>query len=263
MQKPDDKILYFESHACFRYHDALLFPLSDIFPKMFFLKELDHHWISLFHDLYDEDIYSKWNQNLNTKKLEVLIKSSLHYLDHHEKEAIFLFHLRSFFKDIKYDHIGLKDIVSQSKNLLRMAERWEKEDDTPSAIRSLGQSYLLFIMTLNNSVYTPLHQRKVLSQAFEYGQKAKRELNDSNHPYFGLLFCLINIAAGQWNQGTKELHALAQHYPDPKLFHVLSKLYIKIGLPNVAKYFEKKLNHLETLSSTDLNSDFKSLENCA
>ena len=249
-------------HACYRYHDALLFPLSDIFPKIFFLKELDDQWIRLFHDLFDESHIKKWNENLHQNKLEVLLKSSLHYLDHHEKEAVFVYYLRSFFKDLKHNHLGLKEIVKQCKDLLQLADIWEKQEEKVSAIRSLGQSYLLFILTLNNSVYSPGHQKKVLALSYTYGKKAQLEVNQitdaSYHPYFGLLFCLLHIASGDWDKGTKELHALANRYPDPKLYEVLSKLYIKIGLPNVSEYFKRKLAQSSAFSGTE-NSDFNPL----
>ncbi len=248
-------------HPCHRYHDALLFPLSDIFPKIFFLKNLDHQWVQIFHELYNEEQISRWEENLDHKKLEVLLKSSTDYLDHHEKEAIFVFSLRTFFKNIRHDHIGLKDIVAQSKELLNMAQRWEQSSEQASPLRSLGQSYLLFILTLNNSVYSPAHQKKVLSLAHAYGKKAQQEGQRGDHPYFNLLFCLIHIASGQWDQGTRELHTLALKYPDPKLHDVLIKLYIKLELPNVAQYFaHKKANYLASLTP---NSNLRSFSNCA
>ncbi len=260
-----------DSHSCYRFNEALLFPLSDIFPKLFFLKELDEQWVKLFHNLTEENHIKRWDNNLNQRKLEILLKCSLEYLDHGEKEAVFVYHLRNFFKSIKHDQIGLKEIVEQSKLLLTMAESWEKTDSNPSPIRSLGQSYLLFILTLNNSVYKPDHQRKILNLAHLYGEKAKGEIEErdgkTQHPYFGLLFCLLHIARGNWDAGTKELHALAIQYPDPKLYEVLSKLYIKIGLPNVAQFFKNKLDHLSSDDSdafeSELNSVLSPFMNCA
>ena len=101
---------------CGRYQEALLFPLSDIFPKLFFLKELNESWSELFHVLWDENSAKKWNQNLDHKKLEILLKSSWDYLDHHEKEAVFIFRMRTFFKEMKNDEIGLKKIRGETVN---------------------------------------------------------------------------------------------------------------------------------------------------
>lgn len=172
-----------------------------------------------------------------------------------------------------HNHIGLKEIVSQSKKLLRLAETWEKEElKSISPIRSLGQSYLLFILSLNNSDFSPLHQRKVLQLSHEYGIKAHEEIKEitkvEDHPYFGLLFCLLHIARGQWDLGTKVLHSLSKQYPDPTFYKVLVKLYTKIELPNVAKYFEKKLNHFDSDSALDSgpseeNSVLRSVANFA
>lgn len=259
------KVTPHSKHACYRYDEALLFPLSDIFPKMFFLQSLDKQWVHLFHDLYDDSQIARWEENLDNKKLEVLLKSSPDYLDHHEREAIFIFHLRSFFKDIRHDHIGLKEIVLRCKRLLTMADEWEKAHEQRSPLRSLGQSYLLFILTLNNAVYSPAHQKKILKLAMAYGRKAQNEINSSDHPYFNLLFCLIHIASDKWNEGTKELHALATKYPDKQLYSILVKLYLKIGLPNVSRYFQKKRDHLATGAGATLglNSDFKACSNLA
>lgn len=257
------KVTPHPKHACYRYDDALLFPLSDIFPKMFFLENLDKQWVHLFHGLYDDSQISRWEENLGNKKLEVLLKSSPDYLEHHEREAIFVFHLRSFFKDIRHDHIGLKEIVLRSKRLLSMAEQWEKQHDETSPLRSLGQSYLLFILTLNNSVYSPAHQRKILQLAFTYGKKAQMEIRSPEHPYFNLLFCLIHIASDKWSEGTRELHALATKYPDQQLYNILVKLYLKIGLPNVSRYFQRKRDHLAAAESLTLNSNLRSFSNLA
>lgn len=264
---------------CGRYQEALLFPLSDIFPKLFFLKELNESWSELFHVLWDENSAKKWNQNLDHKKLEILLKSSWDYLDHHEKEAVFIFRMRTFFKEMKNDEIGLKKIVENCKELLHLADQWEKIDilatQKKSPLRSLGQSYLLFILTLNNSVYSPTHQKKILELAQTYGKKAQWEVEESameDHPYFGLLFCLLHVAKGEWDKATQTLHKLSQRYPDPRFYQVLMKLYIKIDLPNVAYYFEKKLKASQTSQRSaeedssfglDLNSDLRDLANAA
>lgn len=251
-------------HPCYRYNEALLFPLKDVFPKMLFLENLDKQWVHLFHNLYEQDHISRWKKNLNNKKLEVLLKSSLDYLDHHEREAVFVYHLKMFFKDIRNDNIGLKEIVSRSKKILTIAEQWEKMSSKESPLRSLGQSYLLFILTLNNSAYSPAHQKKILDLAYAYALSAQLKIKKPNHPYFNLLFCLIHIASNRWNEGTKELHSLASKYPDRQLYSILVKLYLKIGLPNVSRYFKNKRDHFFTgADSLALNSDFRSFSNLA
>ncbi len=258
-------------HACFRFHEALLFPLNDIFPKIFFLEKLNEQWMEIFHELYSEEHIARWEENLGQKKLEILMKSSIDYLEHTEREAIFVFSLRNFFIDIHHNQIGLKQIVSQCRKLLQLAQHWENTSSEKSPIRSLGQSYLLFILTLNNSIYSPAHQRKVLELAYSYGQKALLETQKNNnnetqqkHPYFNLLFSIIHVASGNWDGATKELHSLSIKYPDPKLYQVLVKLYIKIELPNVAHYFAQKLEKNQFVAeSLTLNSDLRAFSNCA
>jgi len=233
---------------------------------MFFLESLNEQWVHLFHNLYEAAHISRWEKNLNRKKLEILLKSSIDYLDHYEREAIFVYHLRAFFKDLRHDRIGLKEIVLRCKNLLTMAEKWEHDYPEKSSLRSLGQSYLLFILTLNDSSFSPTHQRKVLKLAYSYAMTAQQIIKNADHPYFNLLFCLIHIASNKWSAGTKELHALAKKYPDQQLYKILVQLYLKIGLPNVSRYFQKKLNaHQDTSKShyLTLYSNLSSFSNLA
>jgi len=250
-------------HACYRYDDALLFPLNDIFPKFFFLENLNHQWVHLYLNLHEEAHISNWDKNLNNKKLEVLLKSSPDYLDHDEREAIFVFHLRTFFQNIRNDHIGLTEILLRCQKLLSMAKKWEKDYSQTSPLRSLGQSYLLFILTLNNSSFSPTQQKEILALACRYAKKAQFEIKQPDHPYFNLLFCLFHIASDRWNDGTKQLHALAIKYPNQQLYDILVKLYLKIGLPRVSRYFKCKRNHLPLNDFLTLNSDLRSFSNLA
>lgn len=213
-------------------------PLS-FFPLFFFEESLDNNWYQLL-DL----------PTLPAKEqLQVLERSPLQYLGLSDIKILFYYECKQLGLYLKMPSLDDESKRKRDFHLNKIAELLKAVDrfDSIAALKfhELAQSYLHFFMaicTMGN------RSRKVMRISSYHLEEFATHLGpqECNSPYLNYFRALIEVGCGQWEKATTILHKELKRNNRSEMARLLCKLYVEIGMPNVARFVAKKYGpHIE------------------
>lgn len=176
-----------------------------------------------------------------SERLSILEKSPSAYLEPKDKQALLLFRIRKIFSLI--DQIKREDGTGYlkeraNKEIKLCHDFYQRELHLENILyKSLVLSYLVFAEAL---LQKGARSRKSMAVSHSYLMEALKDEKGINHPYFSYYEALLLIGRNKWNEATGLLHKTLKSESDNEnqeyLARLLCKLYIHIGMPNVARF---------------------------
>lgn len=196
---------------------------------------------------FDEVSNQTWEKTFINSLVEApaeyfinLEKSSLSYLSKNDTQSLFFYQYgkvfekaRDYLRDPSEDQ--LKYLLGCLKNQEKIITHHELNWPNELLFISLAHGYLNFAKSILN---TGALSRKLMAVSEFYLFQAQDQ--GPEHKNFMLLNVLILIGRGKWEEATKKLHESLKRNPSAPHLKVLCLMYIKIGMPQVARFLRQK-----------------------
>lgn len=216
-------------------------------PKIFFSNQDDTTWWYLL-GLPSKKCDKYYYQTLNSSPLE--------YLELNDLKILFFCDCHSFIEMYKSQEINHQRSEYFLNNLKSITNRVTTLINQEALLRNGGQELQTFheisqcIFHFFKALLTPGQRgRKLMFIAAyhlnQFTYLSKRCNSSENHIkeghiYLSYLSALIEVGCGKWEKATSILHRALKRKSSPPLINLLCKLYVEIGMPNVAKYIAQK-----------------------